>query len=90
MNNKVTINGVDHSIEDLTDNEKALLNRVEECRKLMADAEFAYAKESAALEWIQNTFVKTVEKRVKAAQESKPEDVTAGGVSVGSPSMTVN
>ena len=62
MTNKVTINGVDHSIEDLTDNEKALLERVQECRKLTADAEFAFAKESNSLEWITNSFIKAVER----------------------------
>ena len=90
MTNKVTINGVDHSIEDLTDNEKALLERVQECRKLTADAEFAFAKESNSLEWITNSFIKAVEERLKSTEESKPEDIEAGEVFVGSPAMTVN
>jgi len=88
--NKVTINGVDHSIEDLTDNEKALLDRVNQCRRLAADAEFAHAKEAAALEWISNAFIKAVEDRVKEAEQSKPEDIDAGEAFVGSPTMTVN
>ena len=88
--NKVTINGVDHSIDDLSDNEKALLDRVNQCRRLAADAEFARAKEAAALEWITNAFIKTVEDRVKEAEQSKPEDIDAGEFFVGSPTMTVN
>lgn len=88
--NKVTINGVDHSIDDLTDNEKALLDRVNQCRRLTADAEFAHAKEAAALEWITNAFINAVEGRLKEAEQSKPEDIDAGEAFVGSPTMTVN
>ena len=89
-NNKVTVNGVDHSIEDLTAEEKILLQRVYECRKRVADAEFEHGREHAALEWITKSFIDVMEKRVKKEAQSNVDDVSSGAPSLGKPTMTIN
>ena len=88
-NNCITINGVDHSLEDFTEQEKNILRRVQECRQRVADAEFAHGREAAALEWISKLLVDTVEKRIQEAGV-EGENISSGAPIVGSPAMTVN
>lgn len=86
-NNKVTINGVDHSVEDFNDQEKLLLSRIQECRNRVNEAQFSYQREVAALEWISQSFVQAVEERQKQPESN---DLITDEPDVGSPAMTVN
>ena len=88
--NRITINGVDHSVEDLTEQEKHLLARTQECQRRVAEAEFAHGREVAALECISKLLVESIQKRTEEDAEAQPENISSSKPIMGSPAMTVN